>query len=184
MDRGAWWTTYHPWDHSWTQLKWLSTYSTFLILFLEQPLGGEWIFNSRLQWESNNNNLKKKSEKGNIKIEQKLITYIHFLKNLGGAHHVACRILVPWPGIELHPWQWKQRVLTARLTGFPIMCIFKTGWKVISLEKSITYSIFWERMKIRKRVKKLKQMKTRNNTIKILKNEIIHLYSISMNLLT
>ena len=86
--------------------------------------GGEWIFNSRLQWESNNNNLKKRSEKGNIKIEQKLITYIHFLKNLGGAHHVACRILVPWPGIELHPWQWKQRVLTARLTGDSQLRVF------------------------------------------------------------
>ena len=28
----------------------------------------------------------------------------------------ACGILVPWPGIELRPWQWKLRVLT---TGFP-----------------------------------------------------------------
>ena len=28
----------------------------------------------------------------------------------------ACRILVPWPGIELRPWQWKLRVL---ITGFP-----------------------------------------------------------------
>ena len=30
--------------------------------------------------------------------------------------HVACRILVPWPGIEPRPRQWKRRVLT---TGPP-----------------------------------------------------------------
>ena len=30
--------------------------------------------------------------------------------------HVACGILVPWPGIEPWPWQWKCRVLT---TGPP-----------------------------------------------------------------
>ena len=29
---------------------------------------------------------------------------------------MACRILVPWPGIEPGPWQWKCRVLT---TGPP-----------------------------------------------------------------
>ena len=28
----------------------------------------------------------------------------------------ACRILVPWPGTGLGPWQWKPRVLT---TGLP-----------------------------------------------------------------
>ena len=31
-------------------------------------------------------------------------------------HHVACRFLAPWPGIEPRPWQWKHGVLT---TGPP-----------------------------------------------------------------
>ena len=32
-------------------------------------------------------------------------------------HRVACRILVPWPGNEPGPWQWKHRVLTTGLSG-------------------------------------------------------------------
>ena len=31
-------------------------------------------------------------------------------------HHAACRILIPWPGIEPHPLQWKHGVL---ITGLP-----------------------------------------------------------------
>ena len=31
--------------------------------------------------------------------------------------HTACGILVPWPGIEPRPWQWKHRVLTSGLPG-------------------------------------------------------------------
>ena len=30
---------------------------------------------------------------------------------------MACRILVPWPGIEPGPWQWKRQVLTTKLPG-------------------------------------------------------------------
>ena len=32
-------------------------------------------------------------------------------------HHLACRILVPQPGIEPEPWQWKCWVLTPWLPG-------------------------------------------------------------------
>ena len=32
-------------------------------------------------------------------------------------HLMACRILVPWPGIEPKPWQWKPQCLTIRLPG-------------------------------------------------------------------
>ena len=30
-----------------------------------------------------------------------------------GLHHDACGILVPWPGSELRPWQWKRQVSTS-----------------------------------------------------------------------
>ena len=33
------------------------------------------------------------------------------------SHHAACRILVPQPGIELKPWQWKHWVLTPGSPG-------------------------------------------------------------------
>ena len=32
-------------------------------------------------------------------------------------HLTACRILVPWPGIEPKPWQWKLQGLTIRQPG-------------------------------------------------------------------
>ena len=42
-------------------------------------------------------------------------------------HCMACRISVPWPGIESGPQQWKPRILTTRQPGnFLLFNIF--GW--------------------------------------------------------
>ena len=39
-------------------------------------------------------------------------------------HHAACGILVPQPGIELHPLHWQHRVLTTEPPGKSQGCIF------------------------------------------------------------
>ena len=55
-------------------------------------------------------------------------------------HHVACGILVSWPGVKLELWQWKPRVLTSGLPGnFLNVFIFK----VITLGKKSLYIVFW-----------------------------------------
>ena len=42
-------------------------------------------------------------------------------------HCMACRILVPWPGIEPCPLQWKCRVLTTGLPGNSLVSLFLKG---------------------------------------------------------
>jgi len=51
------------------------------------------------------------------KFKEKKTQTLIFL--VGGKGHMAhaCGILVPWPGIEHRPWQWKCGVLTTGLPG-------------------------------------------------------------------
>ena len=44
-----------------------------------------------------------------------------FLFSFLWPRHVACRILVPWLGIEPRPWKWKCRVLTIGLPGSTLL---------------------------------------------------------------
>ena len=56
---------------------------------------------------------------------------------------MACRVLVPWPGIEPRPWQWKHQVLTTGLPGnslnlsnlwqflYNLSCLLNSGFCVI-----------------------------------------------------
>ena len=60
----------------------------------------------------------KRGEGKKVSITTQRISYCHFLFiHLFRQCHVACRISVPWPQIELEPKQWKPRTLTPRLPG-------------------------------------------------------------------
>ena len=54
-----------------------------------------------------------------------LFIYLAALSGILVPRILVCRILVPWPGIEPGPWQWKHRVLATRPPRWPQWPIFK-----------------------------------------------------------
>ena len=66
--------------------------------------------------------------------------------------HVACGNLVPRPGIEPRPWQWKHRVLTIGQPGNSLSHLilfinYNTGWHFMALTLIIknTYLMVYEK---------------------------------------
>ena len=55
------------------------------------------------------------------------------------ASHVTYSVSVAWPGIEPGPLQWKHGVLSTRLPGTFLACLFLT----LSITWNTLYSIFW-----------------------------------------
>ena len=61
--------------------------------------------------------------------------------------HTACRISVPWPGLEPGLWQWKCRILTARPSGnsqfFPVLRATVNGmlWSSSLSDSSLQSSV-------------------------------------------
>ena len=77
--------------------------------------------------------------------------FIWFLFFFFGQTVLLVGILVPWPGIELHPLQWKLGVLTIGLLGNSLICVYEF-WYIYNilasfcsnLALSLIHSPFWK----------------------------------------